>query len=92
MTKGKHMSLKVTSINFVKDTEVPTTVRNTEMQQIIAGLVAQIAKIEKGKALTFKMAGAKKWTRYALQTRLRKATNNEDVSVTQREDVFYVTK
>lgn len=68
------MSMKVTSINVIKLSDMPQREANTEFSKI----VSEIADAFKTKAtrpeqaIEFNLPGAKKYTRYQLQKRLQK--------------------
>ena len=84
------MAIKVTSINFVKESDVPQRVVNTEFAAVVTEIAASVKKgIPKGQALSMKINGAKKYTRYQLQKRLQK--QGLKVRVSEREGTYFVS-
>ncbi len=82
--------MRVTSINLVKLTDVPVTVKNTEMSRVVESVHDAIKSkgLTKDNALSFPVANAKKYTRYQLQSRLQKLGHK--VLVLQRGETFFV--
>ena len=84
------MALKVQSITFVQASDVPQTVKNTDMAKLVKEIETELdgKKIPKGKSLALKIQGAHKYTRYQLQKRLQGA--GHEVSVREKDGVFYI--
>lgn len=83
------MALKITSMNFVKESDVPTTIKNTELGGIVKFLLEKLNATPKGQALKFELSGAKNHTRFAIQRKLQKAGRKVSVSGTDGE--FYIS-
>ncbi len=83
-------AMKITSITIVKRSEIPETVKNTEMSQVVESLSETLRKgIPKDSGFSFKLEGAKKHTRFGLQSRLQKRGFKVKVSVA-KNGLFYV--
>lgn len=85
------MPIKVASINFVKESEVPQRIVNTEFAKVVEEAAAAVKKgIPKDQAMSLKISGAKKYTRYQLQKRLQKMGHK--VRVSERDGTFFVAR
>lgn len=62
--------MQVTSINFVKASDVPKPTKNTELSAVSAQIAEAIKKAGAGQAVQFKLDTVKRWTTYALKRAL----------------------
>jgi len=65
------MTLKVVSVNFVKEAEVPASKRNTGMGMLLNSAIAALQKTPGGQAAKITVEGMGKHTRMGLGQRLR---------------------
>jgi len=84
--------MKVISINFVKEADIPQRSRDTEASRFAEELGKKIKTLPAGQGLSLKVSGAQKWHRYALQKRLQKAGHKVLVSLDEKEGVIFVRK
>jgi len=88
------MSLKIESLNFVKEGTVATRkARSGQMGPIVAQIVSNLARLTNGNEMSVKIAGAGKYLRYALQKQLQKSSGNANIYVSrsvEHADVFVV--
>lgn len=81
--------MKVTSINFVEIGSVPKPIKNTELSQVVGELVEAIKKAPAGKAVSFKLDSAKRWTTYALKRALLQR-HNFDCQLVNRDGTIFI--
>jgi len=62
--------MKITSINFVKASDIPKSTKNTELSQVTAEIAENVRKAPAGQAVTVKLDSTKRWTSYALKRAL----------------------
>jgi hypothetical protein len=62
--------MKITSINFIKEGEVPKQTKNTELSAVVAQIAEAVRKAPAGSAVTLKLDETKRWTAYALKRAL----------------------
>lgn len=86
------MAIKITSINFIKESDVPQRVVNTEFSAVVSQVSDHLKKsrIPQGQAILLKIAGAKKYTRYQLQSRLQKNGHKVRVRSGREEGTFFI--
>lgn len=82
--------MKITSVNFIKESEMKVPQRNTESAQLVASLMEKLKSAPAGHGVQIKASGIKKWQRYALQKRLQKA--GAKCRVTQTEEGFEIKR
>jgi len=82
--------LKVGSINFIKAADMPEIRKNTDMSQLVEAFKIALGgkPIPKAQAVSMKIAGAHKYTRYQLQKRLQSA--GYEVLVREKDGTFFV--
>jgi hypothetical protein len=85
------MALKITSFNFVKESELPPTMKNTELANVARELSDVLTEkpLQKGNAIKFNLPGAKKHTRFALQRKLQ--AQGHHVKLSGNNGEFHIT-
>ena len=75
--------MKILSINFIKESEIPDRTRNTETAKYVSEIGERLKAAPAGQGLVIKVEGAQKWHRYSLQRRLQRAGHKALVSLTK---------
>lgn len=65
------MALKVLSMNFIREGEIPARTRETENSKVYEQLIEQFKKVPQGSGLRFKVEKFKKHQRYQIQKALQ---------------------
>ena len=82
--------MKVISVNFVRESDVPVRTRQTEGAKFVADLAEQLKKCPQSQSLAIKVQGLKRWERYSLQKRMQK--QGHKVNVTEKDGTLFVTR
>lgn len=82
--------VKITTVNVVKESDVPTTVKNTVYNQVANELLAQVNKLVRGQAISFTAQGAGKRFRAGLQRKFK--SMELGVVVRQKGETFFVVR
>lgn len=82
--------MKILSMNFVKESDVPQRTRESEGGKIAEQILLELKKVPAGHSLAIKASGAQRWERYQLQKRLQK--RGAKVVVSEKDGVFYVKR
>lgn len=79
--------MKVLSVNFVNQSDLPQRTRDTEGNKVVAEIAEAVKKLTQGKALSLKLQGIKKWHRYAIQKKLQKSGLKVKVTQTSPDTI-----
>jgi len=83
--------MKITSINFVKASDVPKPTKNTELSQVVGEIAEHVNKAPAGQAVSFKLDSAKRWTVYALKRALL-ARHKLECQLVNRDGTIFVLR
>lgn len=85
--------MKIVSVNFVKEAELPQRAVNTELQTLADAIGTQFAKVPVGQAVSVKVDKLGKYTRYALQKKLHRAGHTlARVSTDTKTSTIFIRK
>ena len=73
--------MKILSMNFVKEADIPDRTRNTEMAKWVQEIGEKVKSAPAGQGLAVKVDKAEKWHRYSLQRRLQKLGHKVTVTL-----------
>ena len=84
--------MQIKQINFVKASEVPVSMKNTELSQVAVALVEKLNTAQPGQALSFTLDNSSKFTRYALQRKVQKLGGQAVIRAGKGKHEFFAVR